>query len=49
MRKSGNVPEAEVSIDGLKRLPNGMLVFAARPGRVITAEMVKKYQDDEIA
>ncbi len=32
---------------GLKRLPNGMLVFAARKdGRVITTEMVKAALDE---
>ncbi len=48
VRKGGSAPQSEISMDGLKRLPNGMLVFAARPGRVITPEMVKKYQDDEV-
>jgi hypothetical protein len=33
---------------GLKRAPNGLLIFAAQKGRVITSEMVKKYQEDEI-
>jgi hypothetical protein len=32
----------------LKTLPNGLRVFAAR-GRVITSEMVKAAQEDEIA
>jgi hypothetical protein len=32
----------------LKRAANGLLVFAAKPGRVLTPELVKKYQEDEI-
>jgi hypothetical protein len=31
----------------LKRAANGLLVFAAKPGRVITPELVKRYQEDE--
>jgi hypothetical protein len=34
---------------GLKRAPNGLLVFAAREGRrPITPEMVKAHSEDEI-
>jgi hypothetical protein len=40
----GASPEAY----GLKRSANGFLVFPAKPGRVITPELVKKYQDDEL-
>jgi hypothetical protein len=31
----------------LERAPNGLLIFKSR-GRIITSEMVKAYQEDEI-
>ncbi len=43
-RTSGSAPGST----GLKTLPNGLRVFAAR-GRVITSEMVKAAQEDEVA
>lgn len=45
-RGEATPPSADTS--GLKRAANGLLVFPAKPGRVITPELVKKYQEDEI-
>jgi hypothetical protein len=46
VRKIGEPPSASGSPQ-LKIAPNGLLVFASR-GRVITSEMVKAAQEDEI-
>ena len=46
--RRGEAAELPAKPSRLTRAPNGMLVFAARPGRVLTPELVKKYQEDEI-
>jgi hypothetical protein len=46
--RRGEAVEPPAQASRLQRAPNGMLIFAARPGRVITPELVKKYQEDEI-
>jgi hypothetical protein len=46
--RRGNGPAGSTSgSPRMKTLPNGLYVFAAR-GRVITSEMVKDAQEDEI-
>jgi hypothetical protein len=47
VRKGQSAPP-ESPMKGLKRAPKGMLIFAAQPGKVITPEMVKKYQEDDV-
>lgn len=47
VRKGQSTPP-ESPMKGLTRAPNGMLVFAAQPGRIITPEMVKQFQEDEV-
>jgi hypothetical protein len=48
VRKANRTSDPESGSTELKTLPNGLRVFAAR-GRVITSEMVKAAQEDEIA
>lgn len=47
VRKGESALQATDSHSELERAPNGLLVFKSR-GRVITSEMVKAYQEDEI-
>jgi predicted transcriptional regulator len=47
VRKIGSAPSSESSSPRLKTAPNGLRVFASR-GRVLTSEMVKAAQEDEI-
>jgi hypothetical protein len=47
VRKANRASGPASSSTGLKTLPNGLRVFAAR-GRVLTPEMVKATQEDEI-
>jgi hypothetical protein len=47
VKKIGQTPPFESSPSRLKIAPNGLLVFASR-GRVLTSEMVKAAQEDEI-
>jgi len=47
VRKGQSAPP-ESPMKGLTRAANGMLVFAAQPGRIITPEMVKQFQEDEV-
>jgi hypothetical protein len=48
-RKGEAKPRSETLPPELTRTPDGFLVFAAREGRrVITSEMVKALQEDEI-
>ena len=47
VRRGESASRADQQSSELVREPNGLLVFASR-GRVITPEMVKKYQEDEI-
>jgi hypothetical protein len=46
-RKGCTAPSAESPSPRLVRAPNGLLVFAPQ-GRVITSEMVKNAQEDEV-
>jgi len=48
VRKAESGPRSVPGSSGIKTLPNGLRVFASR-GRVITPEMVKAAQEDEIA
>jgi hypothetical protein len=49
VRRGEAAPRAADLSSELKREPNGLLIFAAREGdRVITSEMVRAYQEDEI-
>jgi hypothetical protein len=49
MARNGVAPSrSESPSPRLKRAPNGLLIFAPR-GRVITSEMVKSAQEDEVA
>jgi hypothetical protein len=48
VRKGESAPRSEAHSSELVRESNGLLVFAARPGKMITPEIVKKYQEDEI-
>jgi hypothetical protein len=48
VRKGSTAPGFESSSPRLIRAPNGLLIFAPR-GRVITPEMVKAAQEEEIA
>jgi hypothetical protein len=48
VRKAKGESGSDSDSTGLKTLPNGLRVFAAR-GRVITSEMVKAAQEDEVA
>ncbi len=47
VRRSNAALLSSSELPGIKTLPNGLRVFAAR-GRVITSEMVKAAQEDEI-
>jgi hypothetical protein len=47
VRKANEAPGSKSGEPRMKTLPNGLRVFAAR-GRVITSEMVKAAQEDEI-
>ena len=47
VRKANGAPLSSSDSPTMKTLPNGLRVFAAR-GRVITSEMVKASQEDEI-
>jgi hypothetical protein len=47
VRKANGAPGSTSGSPRIKTLPNGLRVFAAR-GRVITSEMVKAAQEDEI-
>jgi hypothetical protein len=47
VRKLGTPPSSEANSSRLKIAPNGLLVFASQ-GRVLTPEMVKAAQEDEI-
>jgi macrodomain Ter protein organizer (MatP/YcbG family) len=49
VRKAEAPPRSASSSSRLKTAPNGLLVIAARPGRVITPEMVKEALEDGIA
>jgi hypothetical protein len=46
VRKGQEAPPSESLSPGLKKLPNGMLVFAPQ-GRVITNEMVKAALEED--
>jgi hypothetical protein len=46
-RKGSTAPPSASPSPRLVRAPNGLLVFA-RQGRVITSEMVKSAQEDEV-
>jgi hypothetical protein len=48
VRKANRTSSSTSGSPRLKTLPNGLRVFPAR-GRVITSEMVKAAQEDEIA
>ena len=48
VRRGESAPSNKPIADELVREANGLLVFAGQPGRVITPEMVKRYQEDEI-
>jgi hypothetical protein len=48
VRRGERATQANGHSPELVREANGLLVFAATPGRVITSELVKKYQEDEI-
>jgi predicted DNA-binding ribbon-helix-helix protein len=48
VRKASRTSGSASGSTELKTLPNGLRVFAAR-GRVLTSEMVKAAQEDEIA
>ena len=48
VRKANGAAGSTSGAPRMKTLPNGLRVFAAR-GRVITSEMVKAAQEDEIA
>jgi len=47
VRKAKAAPRSSPDSHGIKIAPNGLPVFASR-GRVITSEMVKAAQEDEI-
>lgn len=47
VRKATSAPAPDSATRRLIRAPNGLLVFAPT-GRVITSEMVKEAQEDEI-
>lgn len=47
VRKANAAPGSTSGSPRMRTLPNGLVVFAAR-GRVITSEMVKAAQEDEI-
>jgi hypothetical protein len=47
VRRANTVPRSVPNLPGIKTAPNGLRIFAAR-GRVITPEMVKDAQEDEI-
>jgi hypothetical protein len=47
VRKGESALHAPNPSSELERAPNGLLIFKSK-GRVITSEMVKKYQEDEI-
>ena len=47
VRKAATAPHTETPSPRLITAPNGLLIFASR-GRVITPEMVKATQEDEI-
>jgi hypothetical protein len=47
VRKGSTAPYSESPSPRLVRAPNGLLVFASQ-GRVITSEMVKSAQEDEV-
>jgi hypothetical protein len=47
VRKTNAAPRSSSDSHGIKIAPNGLPVFASR-GRVITSEMVKAAQEDEI-
>jgi hypothetical protein len=47
VRKAKAAPRSSPESHGIKIAPNGLPVFASR-GRVITSEMVKAAQEDEI-
>ena len=47
VRKANVAPRSSSELHGIKTLPNGLRVIASR-GRVITSEMVKAAQEDEI-
>ncbi len=48
VRKTSGAPGSTSGSSRIKTLPNGLRVIASR-GRVITSEMVKATQEDEIA
>jgi predicted DNA-binding ribbon-helix-helix protein len=48
VRRTNTTPRPSSDSSRIKTLPNGLRVFASR-GRVITPEMVKATQEDEIA
>jgi hypothetical protein len=48
VRKGMAAPRSAAASPRLKRAPNGLLIFGGG-GRVITSEMVKDAQEDEIA
>jgi macrodomain Ter protein organizer (MatP/YcbG family) len=48
VRKAEAGPRSVSGLSGIKTAPNGLPVFASR-GRVLTSEMVKDAQEDDVA